>query len=119
MAGQCLCLRHFCRRHPTAFRSFLMDVQAPARRKKTRASASRAKQPVRSSNGNGHDGAADADVNMRKLLRGLQAMRDGDFSVRLPSDLTGIAGKVADTFNEIASSSQRMAKELERAGQVV
>jgi hypothetical protein len=43
--------------------------------------------------------AHDADVNMRKLLRALQAVRDGDFTVRLPGDQTGIAGKVADTFN--------------------
>src|SRR5688572_1763971 len=90
-----------------------MDVQAPARRKKS----SRAKPPA--ANGNGGPNAADSDVNLRKLLRALQAMRDGDFSVRLPGDQTGIAGKVADTFNEIASANQRMARELERAGQVV
>jgi len=61
----------------------------------------------------------DADLDMRKLLRALQAVRDGDFSVRLPGDKTGMAGKVADTFNEIVASSQRMAREIERAGQVV
>ncbi|MBV8854311.1 MAG: HAMP domain-containing protein, partial [Sinobacteraceae bacterium] len=58
-------------------------------------------------------------VDLRKLLRALQAVRDGDFSVRLPSDQTGLAGKVADTFNEIISSNQRLAQELERAGQIV
>ena len=56
---------------------------------------------------------------MRKLLRALQAVRDGDFSVRLPSDQTGIVGKIADTFNEIVVANQRMARELERAGQTV
>ncbi len=60
-----------------------------------------------------------AAVDLRKLLRALQAVRDGDFSVRLPSDQTGLAGKVADTFNEIISSNQRLAHELERAGQIV
>ena len=93
-----------------------MDVQAPARRKKSRAPAARAKQP----NGNGdaaHD--AESELNMRKLLRALQAMRDGDFSVRLPTDQTGLNGKVADTFNAIVSANQRMAHELERASQVV
>jgi len=89
-----------------------MEVHAPARRKKT----TRAKTPA--ANGNG-GAAADSDVNLRKLLRALQAMRDGDFSVRLPGDQTGLAGKVADTFNEIASANERMARELERAGQVV
>ena len=58
-------------------------------------------------------------LDLRKLLRALQAVRDGDFSVRLPSDQTGLAGKVADTFNEIVSSNERLARELERAGQIV
>jgi methyl-accepting chemotaxis protein len=93
-----------------------MDVQAPARRKKSRAPA-RPKQP----NGNGHTpkDPADSDLNMRKLLRALQAMRDGDFSVRLPVDQTGLSGKLADTFNAIVAANERMARELERAGQVV
>ena len=59
------------------------------------------------------------DIDLKKLLRALQAVRDGDFSVRLPSDQTGIAGKIADTFNEIVASNQRVARELERAGQMV
>ncbi|MEJ0035440.1 MAG: HAMP domain-containing protein [Gammaproteobacteria bacterium] len=46
-------------------------------------------------------------------------MRDGDFSVRLPTDQTGLNGKLADTFNDIVAANQRMAQELERAGQVV
>ena len=46
-------------------------------------------------------------------------MRVGDFSVRLPGDRTGLAGKIADTFNEIVAANQRMAQQLERVGQVV
>ena len=59
------------------------------------------------------------NLDLRKLLRALQSVREGDFSVRLASDQTGLAGKVADTFNEIVSSNQRLALELERAGQIV
>lgn len=59
------------------------------------------------------------NLDLRSLLRALQSVRDGDFSVRLASDQTGLAGKVADTFNEIVSSNQRLASELERAGQIV
>src|ERR1700733_6326252 len=58
-------------------------------------------------------------LDLRSLLRALQSVRDGDFSVRLASDQTGLAGKVADTFNEIVSSNERLARELERAGQIV
>jgi HAMP domain-containing protein/CheY-like chemotaxis protein len=53
------------------------------------------------------------------LLRALQAARDGDFSVRLPGDWTGLDGKIADTFNEIVASNARMAGELERVEHVV
>jgi len=68
---------------------------------------------------NGRHGAEAKSVDQRKLLRALQAVRDGDFSARLASDQTGLAGKVADTFNEIVASNQRLARELERAGQIV
>jgi HAMP domain-containing protein/CheY-like chemotaxis protein/signal transduction histidine kinase len=61
----------------------------------------------------------EAELDLKKLLRALQAVRDGDFSARLPSDRTGIGGKIADTFNEIIASNQRVARELERAGQMV
>jgi HAMP domain-containing protein/CheY-like chemotaxis protein/signal transduction histidine kinase len=72
---------------------------------------------VRSSNG--RQRTQQTSLDQRKLLLALQAVRDGDFSVRLPSDHTGLAGKIADTFNEIVTSTQRLAEELERAGQIV
>jgi HAMP domain-containing protein/CheY-like chemotaxis protein/signal transduction histidine kinase len=53
------------------------------------------------------------------ILAGLQTMRNGDFSVRLPSAWTGLAGKIADAFNEIAGANQQMAQELKRVGKVV
>ena len=56
---------------------------------------------------------------MHELLHALQAMRIGDFSVRLPSDRTGLEGKIADTFNEIVAANERMASELAHVGQVV
>ncbi|HEY1875214.1 MAG TPA: HAMP domain-containing protein [Steroidobacteraceae bacterium] len=68
---------------------------------------------------NGRVAAQETRLDQRKLLRALQAVRDGDFSVRLPSDHTGLAGKIADTFNEIVTSNQQLAHELERAGQIV
>src|SRR5918999_989602 len=56
---------------------------------------------------------------LSELLRVLQSVRDGDFTVRLPGDWTGIEGKIADTFNHIVASNARMASELERVGTVV
>ncbi|HLJ37483.1 MAG TPA: HAMP domain-containing protein, partial [Steroidobacteraceae bacterium] len=68
---------------------------------------------------NGEGKLPDVVLDQRMLLRVLHAVRDGDFSVRLPSDKTGLAGKIADTFNEIVTSTERLAHELERAGQIV
>ena len=56
---------------------------------------------------------------LNELLAALQAMRSGDFSIRMSGDSIGIEGKIADTFNEIIAVNQRMAKQLERVGEVV
>jgi len=58
-------------------------------------------------------------IDTRALLTALVALRKGDFSVRLPLDWTGVAGKVADTFNEVIELNERMADELERISRVV
>lgn len=68
---------------------------------------------------NGKHPTVSAELDLSKLLLALQSVRDGDFSVRLASDQTGLAGKVADTFNEIVTANQRLARELERVGQIV
>jgi len=61
----------------------------------------------------------DDRLDQKQLLAALSAFRRGDFSVRLPDDWTGLPGKIADTFNEVISLNQRMARELDRIGQVV
>ena len=58
-------------------------------------------------------------LDRRALLTALTAVADGDFSVRLPGDWTGLDGKIADRFNDIVAANQKMAKELARVGQVV
>jgi HAMP domain-containing protein len=57
--------------------------------------------------------------HLNELLYVLQAMRVGDFSVRMAGDQVGIKGKIADSFNEIVAANQRMAQQLERVGQLV
>ncbi|MEO8018007.1 MAG: response regulator [Pseudomonadota bacterium] len=96
-----------------------MDISARGR---TPAGRRRTPQDSKSKgvNGNGSNGhAAAPELDLKKLLRALQAVRDGDFSVRLATDQTGLGGKIADAFNEMVSANQRMASELERAGQMV
>src|SRR6201987_2258456 len=72
--------------------------------------------PVKS---NGHTNGGLGASELALILANLQTMRDGDFSVRLPGSWIGIAGKIADTFNEIVAANQQMAEELKRVGQVV
>ncbi len=72
-----------------------------------------ASQPTSNSTANG------SPASLQDLLHALQAMRAGDFSVRMTGDHLGIEGKIADTFNEIVAANQRMAQQLERVGQVV
>jgi HAMP domain-containing protein/signal transduction histidine kinase/CheY-like chemotaxis protein len=57
------------------------------------------------------------DVN--QLLRTLIGVKKGDFSVRMPVDQIGIAGKVSDTLNDIIEMNEKLAKELERVSTVV
>ena len=70
-------------------------------------------------NGNTSPLPQPASGDLSVLLAGLQTMRDGDFSVRLPGSWTGLPGKIADTFNSIVAANQQMAHELKRVGQVV
>ncbi len=61
----------------------------------------------------------DMSGHLGELLYNLQAMRQGDFSVRLPGDWPDLWGRVADAFNEIVSTNERMAQQLDRVGEVV
>ena len=60
-----------------------------------------------------------SQAQLHELMHALQAVRVGDFTVRMAADHTGILGKIADTFNEMIAANQRMAGQLERVGQVV
>src|ERR1700741_5418339 len=86
---------------------------------KTTATATVDAEPLAKNNGQTAAGTELAAANMSVILASLQTMRDGDFSVRLPGNWTGLAGKIADTFNDIVAANQQMAKELKRVGQVV
>src|SRR5207245_6251770 len=58
-------------------------------------------------------------IDTTALLMALTALKKGDFTARLPLDWTGVAGKVADTFNDVIELNERMANELERISRVV
>src|SRR5215468_9935164 len=55
----------------------------------------------------------------RQLLAALRAFRKGNFSVRLPIDLTGLDGEIADAFNDVVELNERLSEEIERLSHVV
>ncbi|MGH8594888.1 MAG: HAMP domain-containing protein, partial [Gammaproteobacteria bacterium] len=58
-------------------------------------------------------------LDTRRVLNALTAVKNGDFSVRLPMHWTGINGKIADTFNLVVSQNDLITKELERVSRAV
>jgi hypothetical protein len=67
----------------------------------------------------GNGALEERPLDLNVLLHALHSMRIGDFSVRLPRNQIGLAGKIADAFNEIVAANERMADQLEHVGQVV
>ena len=59
------------------------------------------------------------DLDRKLLLAALTALKKGDFSVRMPTDLTGLDGKIADTLNDIIENSELMAQEIASVSQTV
>src|SRR5947208_1205266 len=60
-----------------------------------------------------------SEFDTKQLLAALMAFKRGDFSARLPENWTGVPGKIADTFNLVIESNERMTRELERIVNVV
>src|SRR3984957_7791743 len=58
-------------------------------------------------------------IDTSLLLNTLIAFKDGDFSVRMPVDQTGIAGKLNDTINEIFRLNAHTASEFARISNAV
>ena len=58
-------------------------------------------------------------LDQKRLLKVLSDYRRGDFSARMPSDRTGLAGKIYDALNEAIERNEKLARELERLSNVV
>src|SRR5689334_10188515 len=62
---------------------------------------------------------AAAAFSDKELLRVLTAVRNGDFSVRMPIDEVGMTGKICDTLNDIISLNEKMMEEFTKAGSTI
>jgi hypothetical protein len=58
-------------------------------------------------------------IHAGELLNALMALKKGDFKHRMPYDHMGIAGKVADTFNEIMDMHESLSHEVQAVSRVV
>src|SRR3989475_86500 len=81
----------------------------------------RASKPAidRPENPTDRNGAGQGEMDAEQVLVALMAIKKGNFTIRLPVGWTGIAGKVADTFNEVAEMMSRSTDELSRISRVV
>ena len=58
-------------------------------------------------------------IDTGELLNALMAFKKGNFTYRMPYDHTGIAGKVADVFNEIMDMQESLVTEVQTVANVV
>ena len=59
------------------------------------------------------------ELDAKLLLATLMALKKGDFTARMPSDLTGISGKIADTLNDIIETKEKMVRAVTDVSRVV
>src|ERR1700761_6461888 len=55
-----------------------------------------------------------AGMRSLQLLEAVRALRDGDFSVRLPAGWAGTDGQIAEAFNQALAHQHRITREITR-----
>src|SRR5450759_51796 len=55
-----------------------------------------------------------ADDRLRLILGAIVAFRDGNFSMRLPTEWTATDGRIAEAFNQASAQKQRISTEITR-----
>jgi HAMP domain-containing protein/signal transduction histidine kinase/CheY-like chemotaxis protein len=70
-------------------------------------------------NGARKNGDHPDELNVEQVLAALEALKRGQFATRLPVAWTGIAGKVADSFNGVAELMSNSTEELSRISRLV
>jgi signal transduction histidine kinase/CheY-like chemotaxis protein len=61
----------------------------------------------------------DSGLDRRAILAALRAYRKGDFATRLPLDLVGVDGEIAQAFNDVVETSAACTGEVQRIREVV
>src|SRR5437763_10597589 len=87
---------------------------AKSPRSKRHASAAANPAPMRLRETKVGNGNYESELSAEEILSALVAFKKGDFSVRLPLTCTGVSGKVADAFNEVAELMSHQTEDLSR-----
>ncbi|NRQ39351.1 response regulator [Nonomuraea sp. NN258] len=66
-----------------------------------------------------HPGTEVGEPELRQLLVGLTAVRDGDFGIRLPDDADGVLGEIAVVFNGMVDQLSLFTSEVTRVSREV
>jgi HAMP domain-containing protein/CheY-like chemotaxis protein/signal transduction histidine kinase len=64
-------------------------------------------------------GKQNGGSHLQHLLTAMVAFRDGNFSTRLPSDWSGIEGRIAEAFNQAIDHEDRISREINRLSESV
>jgi hypothetical protein len=68
----------------------------------------------------GNNGSSLSDPQQAQfILEAMLALRDGDLSQRLPASWSGVFGKIATAYNDVAALNDRRVRENQRVCQAV
>src|SRR5581483_8337391 len=94
-------------------------TKAPQRGSKPKGAEGNGRSNGKTEGANGHQISVHQVLHPGELLNALRAFKKGDFSVRLPLDRTGVAGEIAQVFNDVIELSELMFYELGCINRVV
>ncbi|HMB90708.1 MAG TPA: HAMP domain-containing protein, partial [Rhodothermales bacterium] len=63
--------------------------------------------------------ATPVELDAKQLLHVLSAVKKGDFTARMVIEENGMAGRIADTLNDIIAQNEQLTRELERVNNLV
>ena len=85
----------------------------------TRSETAAAVHRAKSVQGRGNGSTASDGEHAQHILQAMVALRDGDLSQRLPVGWSGVFGKIAEAFNDVAALNDRRVRENQRVCQAV
>src|SRR5712691_8905462 len=105
--------------HPRNWRPSLPQVTRSALTKQKKSSPSPSPRSKRAAPGPEAVVRIDGESFQAEVLMALLALKQGNFSARLPHTWHGVAGKMADAFNDLAEEMDQQTSELNRVSRVV